>query len=105
MENSFEVKDQLKRAQKAAEAVKSVYVHAMCYVGVNLATYTYWYFDDFIAAVFWPRCFAILTGVCGIILLGHAAWVFGPRLLMKKNWEEEKIKKLITKDKNNQTKQ
>lgn len=96
MENHFE---KLRRAQKQAGAVKGVYVHAMCYVGVNLATFIYYLFDDFIAPVFWPRCFTILTGVCGIILLGHAAWVFGPRLLMKKNWEDEKMRELIAKDK------
>lgn len=104
MENQFEIHEKLKKAQKSAEAVRGVYVHTMCYVGVNLATYTYWYFDDFIAPVFWPRCFTILTGVCGIIVLGHAAAVFGPRLLMKKNWEEEKLKQLIEKDKANQNK-
>lgn len=102
MGNSSEMHEKLKKAQKHAEAVKSVYVHAMCYVGVNLATFTYYIFDDFIAAIFWPRCFTILTGVCGLIVLGHAAWVFGPKLVMKKNWEEEKLRQLITKNKTNQ---
>ncbi|MGV3459647.1 MAG: 2TM domain-containing protein [Flavobacterium sp.] len=105
MENEFEVHEKLKRIQKHAEAVQGVYVHAMCYVGVNLATLTYWYFDDFIAPVFWPRCFTILTGGCGIVLLGHAAVVFGSGWLMKRNWEEEKIKQLIEKNKTKQQNQ
>lgn len=104
MESDFEVKQKLKRAQKAVAAVQGVYVHAMCYVGVNLATLTYWYFDDFIAPVFWPRCFTILTGACGIVLLSHAAVVFGSQWLTKRNWEEEKIKQLIAKDKPTKTK-
>lgn len=99
MANQFEIQQKLKLLQKQAAKERSFYRHAMAYAGINALLLVYWAIDTFIASIFWPRCFGITAGLSGVILLGHGGAVFGSKLLFGKNWEEEKLKQIIEKDK------
>ena len=103
MVDKFETGKKLDVAIKRAEKIKSFYSHVLAYIGVNAMVLIIWWEDNYIAGIFWPRCLFITAGVAGLILLGHGAAVSGPGLLLRKGWEEQKIKELAEKDKHNNT--
>lgn len=84
-------------AKKRVRRIKGFYIHALIYVLVNIGLIitnssvggsgfksidTYW------TAIFW-----------GIGLAGHGLSVFLPGFIFGKNWEEEKIRELMDKNK------
>lgn len=97
MENFNENDIRYLEAKKRVKRIKGFYIHALIYVLVNLGIImtstsvggsgfksidTYW------TAIFW-----------GIGLAAHGLSVFLPNLILGKNWEEEKIRELIDKNK------
>lgn len=97
MENLDENEIRYLTAQKRVQRLKGFYIHATVYVLVNLFIIAgnvqggtdladmknYW------TAIFW-----------GIGLVGHAASVFLPNILFGSNWEQRKIRELMEKDHN-----
>lgn len=88
------------RAKKRVEKIKGFYIHLGVYIIINLLilvmkyidvmdTFDYfWEWDTFDVAFFW-----------GIGLFFHFINVFGFNVILGKNWEEQKIKELMEKDK------
>ncbi|WP_027376823.1 2TM domain-containing protein [Kaistella palustris] len=95
MENFNEDNIKYLEAKKRVKRLKGFYIHALVYALVNLliiaqgvqtgsslySINTYW------TAIFW-----------GVGLLGHAASVFLPNMVMGKDWEEKKIRELMDKN-------
>lgn len=100
MENKFIEQDRYERAKKRVKDIKGFYSHALVYVVVNIMIVilnvhnlndgeSYFHWQNFTTLFFW-----------GIGLLAHAASVFVPRFVLGKDWEEQKIKQLMEKEKN-----
>jgi uncharacterized integral membrane protein len=100
MENKFIEHDRYERAKKRVKDIKGFYTHALVYVVINIMIYilnvhnldageSYFQWQNFTTLFFW-----------GIGLLAHAASVFVPFFILGKNWEEQKIKQLMEKEKN-----
>ncbi len=98
--NNIVEQDRYLRAKKRVKDIKGFYTHALIYIVVNIMIVilniqnldsgeSYFQWQNFITHLFW-----------GIGLLAHAASVFMPFFILGKNWEEQKIKKLMEKDKN-----
>ena len=87
-------------AYKRVKRIKGFYVHALVYVLVNafiiissfnrtwLGNEEFWRWETFSTALFW-----------GIGLTAHGLSVFGRNLFFGQNWEENKIKELMEKEK------
>lgn len=99
MENLDQIKYQ--EAVKRVKKIKGFYTHLLVYLVINIAIIlskvdfdnnSTWSFEmrNFSTAFFW-----------GIGLVVHGFTVFGPALLLGKNWEEKKIKELMEKEKTN----
>ena len=97
MENFNDSDIKYLEAKKRVKRIKGFYIHALIYVLVNIGLIitntsvggsgfnsidTYW------TAIFW-----------GIGLAGHGLSVFLPNFILGKNWEEEKIRELMNKNK------
>lgn len=97
MENFNDSDIKYLEAKKRVKRIKGFYIHALIYVLVNVGLIitntsvgkigfnsidTYW------TAIFW-----------GIGLAGHGLSVFLPNMILGKNWEEEKIRELMNKNK------
>ncbi len=89
------------QARKRVEKLKGFYGHFVSYIIVNIFILTmiffnldkeesFWQFGHFATAFFW-----------GIGVAFHAAGVFGPNLLLGRNWEERKIKEYMSKNERN----
>ncbi len=102
MENLDEVRyhEALKRVKK----VKGFYTHLIVFIVINsmilIVNYqelevneSFFQFRVFSTFFFW-----------GIGLLAHGLSVFLPSIVLGKDWEENKIKELMEKEKNNQWK-
>ncbi|MBP1841583.1 2TM domain-containing protein [Formosa algae] len=100
MENTYFEQERYERAKKRVRRIKGFYTHAIVYVVINLMlvfininnlepgeSYLQW--KNFITLGSW-----------GIGLLAHGVSVFLPTLVIGKNWEDEKIKSLMDKEKN-----
>lgn len=88
-----------RNAHKKVQNIKGFYVHLLVYLFINMAILIantrqeglieglteIW---NYSTAFFW-----------GIGLLAHWASVFGPNVLMGKDWEERKIKEIMEKEK------
>ncbi len=88
-----------RNAHKKVQNIKGFYVHLLVYLFINIAILIantrqeglieglteIW---NYSTAFFW-----------GIGLLAHWASVFGPNVLMGKDWEERKIKEIMEKEK------
>lgn len=88
-----------RNAHKKVQNIKGFYVHLLVYLFINIAILILntrqeglieglteiW---NYSTAFFW-----------GIGLLAHWASVFGPNVLMGKDWEERKIKEIMEKEK------
>lgn len=109
MKENFQNSDEefrYKTAEKKVKEIKSFYIHLVVYIAINTLIIFYnsnnhffgsgsmnISFGSFSTAFFW-----------GIGLFCHWASVFGPGLLLGKNWEERKIKELMDKEKTNKQK-
>lgn len=97
MENFNDSDIKYLEARNRVKRIKGFYIHALIYVLVNIGLIitntsvggsgfnsidTYW------TAIFW-----------GIGLVGHGLSVFLPNMILGKNWEEEKIRELMNKNK------
>ncbi len=87
-------------ALKRVKKIKGFYTHAIVYVVINIMIVivniqnidkgeSYFEFHNFATAFFW-----------GIGLLAHGLSVFGPHLILGKDWEDRKIKELMEQEKN-----
>jgi 2TM domain len=98
--DSFNPDVQYDLAYKRVKRIKGFYTHALVYVVVNafiiISSYIrsqigneiFWQWGTFSTVLFW-----------GIGLVAHGLSVFGKNILFGQNWEENKIKELIEKDK------
>lgn len=87
-------------AYKKVKRIKGFYTHLVIYILVNsfiiLSTYNqafiadenFWEWSNFNTMIFW-----------GIGLLAHGLSVFGRNLFFGSDWEEQKIKEIMEKDK------
>ncbi|QDO94345.1 2TM domain-containing protein [Formosa sediminum] len=100
MENSYFEQERYERAKKQVRRVSGFYRHALVYAVINIiiaivntqhleAGESYFQWQNFTTLFFW-----------GIGLVAHGASVFLPTLVIGKNWEDEKIKELMEKEKN-----
>ena len=87
------------RAKKKVKSIKGFYVHLTVYILVNAFILLsramssgdwegFWEWQSYSTALFW-----------GIGLAFHAFGVFGMDILLGRNWEDQKIKELMDKDK------
>lgn len=100
MNTQDEIKYQ--EALKRVKKIKGFYTHAIVYVIINIMIViinienlnegeSYFQFKNFMTAFFW-----------GIGLVAHGLSVFVPSWIMGQNWEEQKIKEFMEKEKANQ---
>lgn len=90
---------QYKNAQKRVKDIKGFYVHLLVYLFINIAIFIVSTRDEgFIngLANIWNYSTAFFWGIG---LFAHWASVFGPNVLLGKDWEERKIKELMDKEK------
>lgn len=89
------------RAQKRIKKIKDFYLHLSSYLLINLIIFisssrdqglldSLQDLENYITAIFW-----------GIGILAHWVRVFGTNFFFGRNWEDQKIKKLLEKDKTN----
>ena len=97
MENFNENNIKYLEAKKRVKRIKGFYIHLLVYTVVNIAliisdsaegTDRFFTIDTYYTAIFW-----------GIGLLAHGLSVFLPNFILGKNWEEEKIRELMEKNK------
>ncbi len=99
MERFDENDIEYQRARRQVDQLRGFYGHLFAYVAVNamIVVYnamhlkpgeSYFQFKNFFTATFW-----------GIGLAAHAITVFLPRVGFIKNWEADKIKELMEKQK------
>lgn len=99
MENSNLEEQKYIRAKKKVKAIKGFYIHLTVYIIINLfliITYViagfgwkiFWQWQTYNTAIFW-----------GIGIAFHAFNVFGMNFLLGSNWEERKIKEIMSKEK------
>lgn len=99
MEPDYKQKMSYKAAQKRVKDIKGFYVHLTVYLFINAAIF-----------IFVTQEEGLLNGLgnisnystlffWGIGIFAHWASVFGPNFIFGKKWEEEKIRKIMEKDK------
>lgn len=99
MERNNLEEQKFRRAKKKVKEIKGFYVHLTVYLIVNAFILIsglvasgdwkiFWAWNSFSTAIFW-----------GIGIVFHAFKVFGFDFLFGKNWEEQKIKDIMDKDK------
>ncbi len=96
MENFNESDIKYREAKKRVKTIKGFYIHATVYVVVNIflifinvkSDSDPLNINNFWTAIFW-----------GIGLAAHGLSVFMPNFILGKNWEEEKIRELMNKNK------
>ena len=99
METSNTTHNKYLEAKKRVKRIKGFYTHLFVYIGVNLFIVylnysqlkpgeTYFQWQNFLTLFFW-----------GIGLLAHGLRVFLPNFILGKNWEEQKIRELMEKNK------
>jgi len=87
-------------ALEKVQRIKAFYNHLLAYVLFNtiiiltnhhakIGSAEFWSFQTFSVAFFW-----------GIGLVAHALVVFGRNIIFGQNWEEQKIKELMEREKN-----
>lgn len=95
MERNYMEENSYRIAQKKVKDIKGFYIHLLVYLFINIALILadteitrFGNFNlelsNFYTAFFW-----------GIGLAAHWASVFGPGLLLGKDWEEKKIRELM----------
>lgn len=93
----FEKEEAYLRAKKKLEKLVGFYWHLAVYVIINIFLIIvisinsgegFWHFGTFATAFFW-----------GIGLMFHFLGVFGPNFIFGKNWEENKMKEFMDKEK------
>ena len=100
MENSYFEQERYDRAKKQVRRIRGFYTHVIVYVVINLMLVviniqnlepgeSYFQWRNFITLGFW-----------GIGLLAHGLSVFLPSIVAGKNWEDQKIKEIMDKEKN-----
>lgn len=90
-------------AYRRVKRIKGFYIHFLVYILVNVFILArkfykhgeadFWNWDIFSTAIFW-----------GIGIVAHASSVFGKDLFFGDNWEERKIRELIKKEKEQESK-
>ena len=97
MENFNDSDIKYLEAKKRVKRIKGFYIHALIYALVNVgllimntsfSSEEFSSIDTYWTAIFW-----------GIGLAGHGLSVFLPNMILGKNWEEEKIRELMNKNK------
>lgn len=96
MENFNESDIKYREAKKRVKTIKGFYIHATVYVVVNIflifinvkSDSDPLNINNFWTPIFW-----------GIGLAAHGLSVFMPNFILGKNWEEEKIRELMNKNK------
>ncbi|MFK5958924.1 MAG: 2TM domain-containing protein [Lutibacter sp.] len=99
METNYTEEQKYLRAKKKVKSIKGFYVHFMVYLLVNAFILlsralsdggweVFWEWQSYNTPIFW-----------GIGLAFHAFGVFGMDIILGKNWEDNKIKELMNKDK------
>ena len=96
MENFNESDIKYREAKKRVKTLKGFYIHATVYLVVNIllifinvkSDSDALNINNFWTAIFW-----------GIGLAAHGLSVFMPNFILGKNWEEEKIRELMNKNK------
>lgn len=99
METSNTTHNKYLEAKKRVKRIKGFYTHLFVYICVNLFIVylnysqlkpgeTYFQWQNFLTLFFW-----------GIGLLTHGLSVFLPNFILGKNWEEQKIRELMEKNK------
>ncbi|MDW5288209.1 2TM domain-containing protein [Formosa sp. PL04] len=100
MEHSYFEQERYDRAKKQVKRIRGFYSHALVYVVINLMIVvinvqnlepgeSYFQWHNFATLGFW-----------GIGLLAHGLSVFLPSIVVGKNWEDDKIKEIMEKEKN-----
>jgi uncharacterized integral membrane protein len=96
-----EEQSKYENAFKRVKKIKGFYSHLLVYIVINIMILivnvqsldkgeSYVSLKNFSTALFW-----------GIGLAAHGLSVFGPNIVLGQNWEEEKIKELMEKEKLN----
>jgi 2TM domain len=99
MKDNYTEEQKYIRAKKKVKSIKGFYVHLMVYLLVNGFILVakviseggweiFWDWQSFNTPLFW-----------GIGLAFHAFGVFGMDVILGRDWENEKIKELMNKDK------
>ncbi len=98
MERNYKEDLSYKTAQKRVKDIKGFYIHLVVYLFVNVALII----ADINIKSFKDIEFEISNFytpfLWGIGLTAHWASVFGPGVLLGKNWEEKKIKEIMEKE-------
>lgn len=101
MENKYFEQERYARAAKKVKRIKGFYSHLVVYLVINLMIVviniqnlkegeSYFQWHNFSTLIFW-----------GFGLLAHGMSIFMPNIILGKNWEDQKIKEYMEKEKNN----
>lgn len=104
MENSFEDQIKADKVKKKVKEMKGFYKHLTAYIGVNVFLLLIKLFNLEPGESFFTwNTFA--TAVCwGIGLFFHWYSVFGPDIILGKSWEERKIKEMMDRNRDKESK-
>ncbi len=110
MERNYIEEQRYIKAKKRVDNIKGFYIHLLVYVLVNIFITSVIIYGltsneelTFGKAIIHPGAYMTWLG-WGIGVFFHWLGVFGFSLFTSKNWEEQKIKELMDKDQDNQTK-
>jgi len=99
MKTEYTEEQKYLRAKKRVKSIKGFYVHLMVYLLVNAFLLIARVFSDGGIEVLWEWQSYNTVLFWGIGLAFHAFGVFGMDILFGKNWEDQKIKEFMDKDK------
>ena len=104
MEDSFEDRIKADKVKKKVKEMKGFYKHLTAYLAVNIFLLLIKLFNlEEHGNFFIWGTFA--TPICwGIGLFFHWYSVFGPNIILGKNWEERKIKEMMDRNRENDKK-
>lgn len=89
-------------AERKVKRIKGFYVHFSVYVIINTIALVTAYRHSKTSADFWELDTFWMLLSWGIGLAAHGISVFAPHFLFSKKWEEERIRKIIDKERKTQ---
>ena len=87
-----------KKAKKRVRKIKEFYIHLSVYLLVNVLIYVVSSFEDGLLEGLTNIENHITAVLWGLGIIAHWIDVFGTNIFLGKDWEEQKVKELIEKD-------
>lgn len=99
MENFSKDNIRYREAERRVKKIKGFYIHAMVYFFANIFIFAAKALNLDAGETFWEWDLLKLPFYWGIGLAIHGLSIFLPTIILGRDWEENKIKELMEKDK------